>query len=92
MRRGLEMAGRVFLRAEGEWVEVSCDGRPADGEVEYLSDEYQALVERSGLADAATRVRLGAGGRELEVRLGNAFVVDDGGRCVAVRPCPDPSP
>lgn len=92
MRRGLEMAGRVFLRAEGEWIEASCDGRDVAAEVEYLSAEYRALVERSGLDGAATKVGLGADGRELEVRLGNAFVVVDGGRCVAVRPCPDPSP
>lgn len=91
MRRGLELAGRTFVRADGAWLEASCQGRDPDDEIEYLSPPYRELVARLGL-DAAAEVDVGAGGRELEVRLGNAFVVDDGGGCVAVRPCPDPSP
>jgi outer membrane protein OmpA-like peptidoglycan-associated protein len=91
MRHGLELAGRIFRRTGGAWVEEPCAGREADAEVEYLSPPFAELAARLEL-DAAAGVRLGAEDREIEVRLGNAFVVDDGGRCVAVRPCPDPSP
>jgi hypothetical protein len=47
-----------------------------------------------GITEAVS-VPLGAGGRQLEVRLGNEAVVADGERCVRVVPCAvddDPMP
>lgn len=92
MLHGLELAGRSFVRDERRWVQAECRGAEPGAEVEYLSAEYDDLVNRLGLDQAAT-VALGPGGQGLEVRLGNAFVAaDEDGSCVAVTPCPDPSP
>jgi hypothetical protein len=91
MLRGLELAGRSFVRDERRWVQAECLGDEPGAEIEYLSPEYLELVDPLGLDRAAT-VPMGPGGPGLEVRLGNAFVVaGEDGTCVAVRPCPDPA-
>ncbi len=89
MRNELTLAGRRFIRRPGKWVEEACQERPAARRVDYLSAPYEELVERLGL-DAPARIVLTSEDRELEVRLGNAFIVEDGADCVEIRPCPDP--
>lgn len=88
MRDGLAFAQRIFIRRPGLWVDARCMDSTVDAEVEHLSDAHRELVERLGL-DISANVSLGPdAGRQLTVHLGNAFVVEDGDRCIAVVPCP----
>ncbi len=85
MLSDLELAGRRYVRRQGAWIDAGCVDTEPEAEVVYLSDAYRELAAGLGL-DASARVRLGADGRELDVRLGNEAVVD-GERCVRVVPC-----
>jgi len=93
MLSGLELGGRSYVRRQGAWIDAGCAGAEAEAEVVYLSDAYRELASGLGLDGSAT-VRLGADERELEVRLGNEAVIDDGQRCIRVVPCgaEDPAP
>lgn len=93
MLSGLELGGRSYVRRQGAWIDAGCAGTEPEAEIAYLSDAYKELASRLGF-DGSAKVRLGAEERELEVRLGNEAVIDDGERCVRVVPCEaeDPAP
>lgn len=87
---GVELQGRTFVREPGRWVEAECDGREPSARVEYLSRDYEELLDRLDFEpDEPTRIALGEG-RELLIRLGTHAVVADGDACVEVVPCTIP--
>lgn len=86
MLSGLELGGRTYVRRQGAWVDAGCEGTEPEGEIVFLSPAYRELASRLGF-DGSAKVRLGADERELEVRLGNEAVIDDGERCVRIVPC-----